>query len=102
MLAVHLREYREALLERMMKEPDLVAECLAKAMNSATDLPVTVKCRLGLGSDESTEFLNKFVERIAKAGCKRIYVHARIAILEGLSAAQNRSIPPLQPEKVKV
>jgi|TARA_Y100000589_G_scaffold80677_1_gene74500 tRNA-dihydrouridine synthase A len=95
------RVQRGAFGACLMKEPDLVAECV-KAMNSATDLPVTVKCRLGLGSDESTEFLNKFVERIAKAGCKRIYVHARIAILEGLSAAQNRSIPPLQPEKVKV
>ena len=95
------RVQRGAFGACLMREPDLVAECV-KAMNSVTDLPVTVKCRLGLGSDESTEFLNKFVERIAEAGCKRIYVHARIAILEGLSAAQNRSIPPLQPEKVRV
>ncbi len=94
------RVQRGAFGACLMKEPDLVAECV-KAMNSVTDLPVTVKCRLGLGSDESTEFLHKFVERIAEAGCKRIYVHARIAILEGLSAAQNRSIPPLQPEKVR-
>ena len=85
----------------LMKEPELVAKCV-KAMISTTDLPVTVKCRLGLGSDESTVFLNNFVEHVAKAGCKRIYVHARIAILEGLSAAQNRSIPPLQREKVRV
>ena len=84
----------------LMKEPTLVAKCL-KEMQSATDLPITVKCRLGLESHNSTEFLNNFVECVANAGCERIYVHARIAILDGLSPAQNRSIPPLQPEKVK-
>ena len=95
------RVQRGAFGACLMKEPELVAKCV-KAMISTTDLPVTVKCRLGLGSDESRVFLNNFVEHVAKAGCKRIYVHARIAILEGLSAAQNRSIPPLQPEKVRV
>ena len=84
----------------LMREPNLVAECLAQ-MKKASPLPVTVKCRLGLGGDETTQFLHTFIDKIANAGCQRVYVHARIAILEGLSAAQNRSIPPLQPDKVR-
>ena len=84
----------------LMEKPKLVANCVNE-MNKASGLRTTVKCRLGLKGNESTKFLNTFIEAVANAGCKRFYVHARIAILEGLSAAQNRSIPPIQIDKVR-
>ncbi len=84
----------------LMKNPTLVANCV-KEMRRASGLPITVKCRLGLKGNESPKFLHTFVDAIANAGCERVYVHARIAVLEGLSAAQNRSIPPIQINKVQ-
>ena len=84
----------------LMEKPKLVANCVNE-MKIASGLRTTVKCRLGLKGNESTKFLNTFIEAVANAGCKRFYVHARIAILEGLSAAQNRSIPPIQIDKVR-
>ena len=71
-------------------------------MSSKVTIPVTVKCRLGLKNHESKKFLDDFVKQVAEAGVKRFYVHARIAILEGLSAAQNRSVPPLDENKVRL
>jgi tRNA-dihydrouridine synthase A len=79
----------------LMREPLLVADCIA-ALCSAVDLPVTVKCRLGVDNDDNDELLGAFVETVAAAGCSTFYVHARKALLNGLSPAQNRSIPPLQ------
>jgi len=84
----------------LMEKPKLVANCVNET-KKASGLRTTVKCRLGLKGNESTKFLNTFIEAVANAGCKRFYVHARIAILEGLSAAQNRSIPPIQIDKVR-
>ena len=84
----------------LMEKPTLVASCI-KEMRYASGLPITVKCRLGLKGNESKEFLHTFINEVVDAGCQRVYVHARIAVLEGLSASQNRSIPPIQPEKVQ-
>ncbi len=78
----------------LMLEPTLVAECVA-AMRSAVDVPVTVKCRTGVDDDDDYDFLARFVDIVASAGCDTFIVHARKAILTGLSPAQNRTIPPL-------
>ncbi len=83
----------------LMREPGLVARCV-KAMSSSTRLPVTVKCRLGVDEADSDELLERFVDRLIAGGCKALYLHARKAILDGLSPAQNREIPPLQPDRV--
>ncbi len=78
----------------LMREPQLVAECVA-AMRSAVDVPVTVKCRTGVDDADDYAFLQTFVATVASAGCNVFIIHARKAILKGLSPAQNRSIPPL-------
>ncbi|MEQ9452782.1 MAG: tRNA dihydrouridine(20/20a) synthase DusA [Pseudomonadales bacterium] len=83
----------------LMREPQLVADCVA-AMQARVDIPVTVKCRLGVDDYDSDELLHGFVGTLADAGCRRIYLHARKAILAGLSPAQNREIPPLQVDRV--
>jgi tRNA-dihydrouridine synthase A len=77
-----------------MEKPGLVAECLA-AMRKVTDIPVTVKSRIGIDEHDSYDFLVAFVEPLVDAGCRKFIVHARIAILEGLSPKENRSVPPL-------
>jgi tRNA-dihydrouridine synthase A len=88
----------------LMQQPDLVADCVT-AMRQACTLPVTVKCRTGIVLKDDPEafndqnFLNHFVDRVAEAGCQRLYLHARVAVLGGLTPAQNRDIPPLTPEK---
>lgn len=79
----------------LMLEPALVRDCVA-AMAQEVDVPVTVKCRLGVDDADSDPLLERFVETVAEAPCGTFYVHARKAILGGLSPAQNRSIPPLQ------
>jgi tRNA-dihydrouridine synthase A len=78
----------------LMREPALVAECVA-AMRAEVDVPITIKCRTGVDADDHYDFLARFVETIAGAGCDVFIVHARKAILSGLSPAQNRTIPPL-------
>jgi tRNA-dihydrouridine synthase A len=83
----------------LMLEPARVADCVA-AMQDAVDIPVTVKCRLGVDAADSDELLLAFAQAVSSAGCQRLYVHARKAILGGLSPAQNRQIPPLQYERV--
>ncbi len=83
----------------LMLKPELVALCV-RAMKDAVDVPVTVKCRLGVDEHDSDILLGAFVECVAQAGCKRFYVHARKAILDGLSPTENREVPPLQPERV--
>ncbi len=79
----------------LMAEPGLVAACV-EAMAAATALPVTVKCRTGIDGLEGYQNLRKFIDTVARAGCGIFIVHARIAILGGLSPKQNREIPPLQ------
>ncbi|MFT6734046.1 MAG: tRNA-dihydrouridine synthase A [Polaribacter sp.] len=78
----------------LMAEPDLVAAGIS-AMKQACSLPVTVKHRIGIDDLDSYELLAKFVETVAKSGCDSFIVHARKAILSGLSPKQNRDIPPL-------
>lgn len=79
----------------LMAHPTLVADCF-KAMQDAVSIPVTIKHRIGIDGRESYDELIDFVGQSVQAGCKRFIVHARIAILKGLSPKQNRDIPPLK------
>ncbi|XOV89309.1 MAG: tRNA dihydrouridine(20/20a) synthase DusA [Pseudomonadota bacterium] len=79
----------------LMAEPALVADCVA-AMASAVEIPVTVKCRIGIDDKDSFEFFADFVDTVHAAGCRVFIVHARSAILAGLSPKENREIPPLK------
>jgi len=79
----------------LMGSPGVVADCV-RAMRGAIDLPVTVKSRIGVDDHEDYTFLRDFVTAVAEAGCKVFIVHARKAILEGLSPKQNREVPPLR------
>ncbi len=79
----------------LMKEPPLVAECIA-AMQAAVRVPVTVKCRLGVDEVEDYDVFLAFVDAVAATGCRRFVVHARKAWLQGLSPKENREIPPLR------
>jgi len=83
----------------LMREPKLVAECLA-AMVVAVDVPVTVKCRIGVDEQEPRAALFAFAEAVQAAGATALIVHARKAWLEGLSPKDNRTIPPLDYEIV--
>jgi tRNA-dihydrouridine synthase A len=83
----------------LMAEPDLVSECLS-AMKKVTNLPVTVKHRIGIDDQDSYEFIRHFVEVVSQSGCDSFIVHARKAILSGLSPKQNREIPPLIYDRV--
>lgn len=83
----------------LMAEPDLVAECIA-AMQQAVQIPVTVKHRIGIDDMHSYEEMLHFVDTVAKTGCKHFIVHARIALLQGLSPKENREVPPLRYEDV--
>lgn len=78
----------------LMKEPDLVADCVA-AMAAAVSVPVTVKCRIGVDDQDPGEALPTLIEKVRDAGCRTIIVHARKAWLEGLSPKENRTVPPL-------
>lgn len=78
----------------LMREPALVGDCV-KAMQDAVDVPVTVKCRLGVDDDDEERRLFSFVETVAAAGCDVFIVHARKAWLKGLSPKENRETPPL-------
>jgi len=83
----------------LMAEPDLVADCV-RAMRSATDKPVTVKCRIGIDEQDIEESLDRFADKMAEAGVAALYVHARKAWLQGLSPKENRTIPPLNYPRV--
>ena len=83
----------------LMAEPELVAACVA-AMRAACDVPVTVKCRIGIDDQDSEADLERFVTTVASAGCTRFIVHARKAWLQGLSPKENRDIPPLDYDRV--
>jgi tRNA-dihydrouridine synthase A len=83
----------------LMAHPQLVADCV-KAMQDATSLDVTVKHRIGIDDQDSYEEMRDFVGTVADTGCKTFIVHARKAILQGLSPKENREIPPLRYEDV--
>ncbi|VVE53830.1 tRNA-dihydrouridine(20/20a) synthase [Pandoraea communis] len=89
------RVQRGAFGACLMAEPELVADCV-KAMRDAVQVPVTVKHRIGIDDVESFSFVEDFVGKIAAAGCTTFIVHARNAILKGLSPKENREIPPLK------
>ena len=82
-----------------MQDPELVEDCI-EAMQAATTIPVTVKCRIGVNDRDDINFLNDFVSKIINPNLKTIIVHARVAILKGLTPRQNRQIPPLKYENV--
>lgn len=83
----------------LMAEPDLVADCV-RAMRDATDRPVTVKCRIGIDDQDTEESLDRFADKMVEAGVDALYVHARKAWLKGLSPKENRTIPPLDYDRV--
>ena len=83
----------------LMAEPQLVADCIA-AMRGAVEIPVTVKCRIGIDEQDEEEGLQNFVETVAKTGCDTFIVHARKAWLHGLSPKENREVPPLNYDRV--
>ena len=87
----------------LMAEPEIVAECMI-AMREAVSVPVTVKCRIGIDELEDYGFFEWFVLAVRKAGVDVFVVHARNAILQGLTPKENREIPPLRydvPERLK-
>ena len=83
----------------LMGTPDVVADCV-RAMRAAVDIPVTIKTRIGIDDQDDYAFLRRFVDANIDVGCTTFVVHARKAILEGLSPKENRSIPPLVYERV--
>ncbi len=78
----------------LMKSPGLVADCV-KAMKAAVDVPVTVKCRIGVDDQDPARTLPDFIAQVQDAGCDYLIIHARKAWLQGLSPKENRDIPPL-------
>jgi len=85
----------------LMAEPLLVAECVA-AMRAVTGLPVTVKTRIGIDQRDSYQELAYFIDTVAGAGCETFIIHARKAWLKGLSPRENREIPPLRYDVVRM
>ena len=83
----------------LMAEPGLVADCVA-AMKRAVDVPVTVKCRIGIDDQDSEAALSVFAQAVVNAGADVLIVHARKAWLKGLSPRENRDVPPLDYDRV--
>ncbi len=83
----------------LMAEPQTVAKCVA-AMKQVVRLPITVKCRIGIDDQDSEEALDTFADAVVAAGVDALTVHARKAWLKGLSPKDNRTIPPLDYERV--
>jgi tRNA-dihydrouridine synthase A len=89
------RVQRGAFGACLMAEPALVSSCV-RAIGDAVKVPVTVKHRIGIDKVEAYAFVRDFVGTVAQAGCKTFIVHARNAVLKGLSPKENREIPPLK------
>lgn len=83
----------------LMREPETVARAVS-AMAKAVDLPVTVKCRIGVDEQDENRDLDGFIDQVADAGCTVFIVHARKAWLKGLSPKENRDVPPLNYARV--
>ena len=83
----------------LMAEPELVAACVS-AMQRQVRIPVTVKCRIGIDEQDQERDLQRFIDTVADAGCRRFIVHARKAWLKGLSPKENREVPPLDYARV--
>lgn len=84
----------------LMAEPETVAACIA-AMKDMSDVPVTVKCRIGIDDADEEVMLRRFIDVVGAAGCETFIIHARKAWLKGLSPKDNREIPPLNYDLVK-
>jgi tRNA-dihydrouridine synthase A len=89
----------------LMGNPQLVGECVS-AMRAAVNVPVTVKCRIGIdpmpvANEDEYQFLTRFIATVAASGCDTFVVHARRAVLNGLSPKENREIPPLRYDTVR-
>ncbi len=80
----------------LMREPSLVADCVAAMIQAAPSTPMTVKCRLGVDDDHEWERFLGFIDTISNAGCRMFVIHARNAWLKGLSPKENREVPPLR------
>ncbi len=89
------RVQRGAFGACLMAEPQLVADCV-KAMQDAVSIPVTIKHRLGIDTIEDYDFVRRFIEILTAAGCRTFIVHARNAVLKGLSPKDNRQVPALK------
>ena len=83
----------------LMNEPEIVEECI-KEIKKVTNIPISVKCRIGLGEKQDYFFLKKFISSVSKSGCKQFFIHARNAILSKFSPKKNRTIPSLNYEFV--
>jgi tRNA-dihydrouridine synthase A len=83
----------------LMAEPELVRDCVGE-MRHAVQVPVTVKCRIGIDDQDEEEDFNRFIDRVMEAGVDTFIVHARKAWLKGLSPKENREIPPLNHGRV--
>jgi tRNA-dihydrouridine synthase A len=79
----------------LMERPALVADCVRAMIAAASDVPVTVKCRIGVDDQDPAAVLPDFVSRMRDAGVRRMTIHARKAWLQGLSPKENRDVPPL-------
>ena len=83
----------------LMAEPELVADLIA-AMGESANVPVTVKCRIGIDDQDAEESLDSFIDAVAQGGCRNFILHARKAWLEGLSPKENRDVPPIDYDRV--
>jgi tRNA-dihydrouridine synthase A len=83
----------------LMAEPSLVADCVT-AMKAKVDVPVTVKCRIGIDDQDAEESLDRFIDSVAGGACDTFILHARKAWLDGLSPKENRAIPPINYDRV--
>ena len=83
----------------LMNKPILVGKCI-KEIKKNSKIPVSIKCRIGLGEKQNYLFLKKFISCVEKSGCKQFFIHARNAILSKLNPKKNRTIPPLNYEFV--
>ena len=83
----------------LMAEPELVADLIA-AMGASAKVPVTIKCRIGIDDQDGEESLDRFIDAVARGGCRIFILHARKAWLEGLSPKENRDVPPIDYDRV--
>ena len=83
----------------LMNEKELVAECVHN-ISSNLQIPVTIKTRIGVDNNDTFDFLKEFIDTVSISGCKTFIIHARKAILKGLSPKENRNIPPLNYQRV--
>lgn len=90
----------------LMKEPDHVARCYdamqkGASQNQTRDIPVSIKCRIGVDDQDDEKFIHSFIQTLSTAGCRFFIIHARKAFLKGLSPKENRDVPPLRYDVVR-